>query len=198
MSFCTLADLVELLQVEIAATKTAAAARAIAEATAVIQNYTRQTIELVEDDELTLDSVGGTRLVLPELPVVEVSAVVEDDATLVAEDDYKLGQHGVLHRIGARWTAGIQIVTVTYSHGYATLPEDVVAICTRMAARSYQAGLRAELLAGVPGIASTSLGDYAVAFGTEQGSGGEGVLGVSAAPVLLRSEKEVLGRYRAR
>jgi len=196
MSFCTVADIEELLQVEIPAAKQTAAVRAIAEATAVIQNYCRQTIALVEDDEITLDSAGGTRLVLPETPVIEVSEVVEDDETLTADDDYKLGQHGVLHRIGARWATGIQIVTVTYSHGRETIPEDIAAICVRCAARAYQAGLRAELLSGVPGIASTSLGDYSVAFGAEQGSVAEGVLGVSAAPVLLRSEKEILNRYR--
>lgn len=196
MSFCTIPDIEELLQVEIAAAKQTAAARAIVEATAVIQNYCRQTLELVEDDEITLDSAGGTRLVLPETPVIAVSSVVEDDETLTAGDGYKLGQHGVLHRVGGRWVTGIQSITVTYSHGYETIPDDIVAICTRCAARAYQAGLRAELLAGVPGIASTSLGDYAVAFGAEQGSGGEGVLGVSAAPMLLRSEKEILNRYR--
>jgi hypothetical protein len=47
------------------------------------------------------------------------------------------------------------------------------------------------------GIASLSLGDYAVSYGSEAGGGiGEGVMGVSAARVLLLSEKDILNRYR--
>ena len=42
------------------------------------------------------------------------------------DDDYQLGQYGILHRVGQDWATGIQIVTVTYSHGYGTLPDDIV------------------------------------------------------------------------
>jgi len=197
IGFCTLVDLEQFLQVDIDdADKVASANRAIVEATVAIQNYCRQQIELAEDEEITLDSAGGTRVFLPELPVIDVSVVVEDDETLDVDDDYKLGQHGILHRVGAYWTSGIQIVQITYSHGYATIPDDVVSICARAAARAYQAGLRAAEVEGVPGVASKSLGDYAVAFGAEAGGSQEGVLGASAAPILLRSEKRILDRYR--
>ena len=64
----------------------------------------------------------------------------------------------------------------------------------RAAARAYQAGLRAAEVDGVPGVSSTGLGDYSVAFGGD--SGQEGVLGASAAPILLRSERQMLNRYR--
>ncbi len=195
-SFCEVADLEAFLQIEIGAERRAAAERAIEEASAAIQNYCHQTLELVADDELTLDCSGGTKIFLPELPVVSVSEVIEDGETLTAGDDYKLGQHGILHRIGQNWASGVQIVTITYAHGYTTIPDDIVAVCVRAAARAYQAGLRAEELGGIPGVASTSLGDYSVAFGTETGGGQEGVLGASAAPVLLRSEKAILNRYR--
>ena len=143
--FCTADDIAAFLQVEIStAAQVAAAARAASEATAAIRNYTNQYLELVEDDEIILDGNGGTRLFLPELPIVEVSLVVEDDETLTVSDDYKVGRHGILHRVGgARWASGIQNVEVTYSHGYATLPDDIVAIATRAASRAYQSGLRA-------------------------------------------------------
>jgi len=196
MGFCTVADIEAFLQVSVPAEKQTAAERAIAEATAAIQAYCEQQIELVEDDELTLDSNGGTRLLLPELPVVEVSAVVEDDEALTADDDYKLGQYGILHRIGARWASGVQNVTVTYSHGYETIPQVIQDVCVRAAARAYQAGLRAEALDAVPGVQSMGLGDYSVTYVSEQGAGGESVLGASASPLLLRSEKELLNRFR--
>jgi hypothetical protein len=190
----------ELLQIEIAsAVEIAAAETAIRMATAAIQNYCGQVLALVEDEQITLDSAGGPRLFLPELPVVSVAQVVEDGEILVVDDDYKLGQYGILYRVDADWAAGIQIVTVTYTHGQDPIPDDAIDICTRAALRRYQAGLRAAEMDGVPGVASKSLGDYAVSYGSEQSTGaGEAVLGASAAPILLRSEKEVLSRYRYR
>jgi hypothetical protein len=193
--FCAPADLGKFLQITISDTD--AALRAIEEATAAIQNYCRQRIELVEDDEITLDvPAGRTVLFLPELPVTEVAEVVEDGETLVADTDYKIGNAGQLYRIGRRWTAGIQIVTVIYSHGYTVIPDDVCSVCTRAAGRAYQSGLRAVAQNGVPGLQAQSLGDYSVTYGADAGSSGEGTLGVSAAPLLLQSEKRLLDRYR--
>lgn len=199
--FCTISDVEEFLQIEITdAGKIASCTRAIEEATAAIRNYCHQYIELVEDEEITLDCTGGNRLFLPELPVTEVSKVVEDEETLTAgaDEDYQLGQHGILYRVGQDWEAGIQIVTVTYTHGYALpLPDDIVAVATRAAARAYQAGLRASETEGVPGVSATSLGDYSVSYVGESGGGlGEGVMGASAARMLLLSEKDMLNRYR--
>jgi len=192
--FCTVSDVEEFLQITIPMDLRSAAESAIQRATAAIQNYCRQDIELVEDDELVLDCAGGTKVFLPELPVVSVASVVEDDETLTVSDDYKLGQHGILHRIGGYWPSGIQIIAVCYTHGHSTIPDDVVDVCMRAAARAYQAGLRASEVDGVPGVSSTGLGDYSVAFGGD--SGQEGVLGASAAPILLRSERQMLNRYR--
>lgn len=195
--FCTVQDIESLLQITVPAEKQGAALRAIEEASEVIRNWCHQHIDEVADDAVTLDvEVSSARLFLPELPVTAVSLIVEDGETLVVDDDYKLGQHGVLHRVGRRWATGVQIVEVTYTHGYETIPDDVRAVCTRMAARSYQAGLRAEENEAVPGVTAKSLGDYSVQFGAESGAAGEGVLGASAAPMLLRSEREMLARYR--
>ncbi len=194
---CTITDLEELLQLTIStATQVSAAQAAITEASAAIRGYCHQMLTPVTDEVITLDGNGGTHMLLPELPVTSVVSVVENDKALVVDDDYRLGRYGVLYRIGTVWASGVQNIVVTYSHGYTTLPDDVVGVCARAAARRYQAGLRAAMNAGVPGIVSTQLGDYSVTFGSEQGSGGEGVLGVSAASILLRSEREVLARYR--
>jgi len=199
MGFCTVADIENFLQVTIHtdAVKNASALRAIDEATEAIKNYCHQVIERVTDDVITLDCAGGTKLFLPELPVISIADVVEDSETLVVTDDYMLGQHGILHRVDDFWANGIQIVTITYTHGYATIPDDVVGVCTRAAARAYQAGLRAAELEGVIGVTALTLGDYSVSFGSEGGSGvSEGVLGASAARMLLLSEKDALNRYR--
>lgn len=200
-NFAEVTDIEAFLQVDIAAgTQTDAAERALAEATAAIKNYCRQEIELVTDDEFTFDVPAGCeKLFLPELPVVSVASVVEDDETLVVDDDYKLGAHGILHRIDAKWEEGIQIVTVTYTHGYSTIPQDIVDVCTRAASRAYQLGLRAAEDDGVPGVSSKQLGDFSVSYSSAAGGGvGEGVMGASAARFLLLSEKDILNRYRVK
>lgn len=193
--FAAISDVANFLQVSIStAEQTAAAKRALTEASQAIRNYCRQHLELVEDDEITLDCRGGSRLFLPQLPVLAITAVVEDGVTLTVDDDYKLGQHGVLHRIGAKWKKGVQIIQVTYSHGYAVLPDDIVAIATRAASRAYQSGLRAADDEATLGVQSKSLGDFSVQYGAE--SVVEGVMGASAARLLLLSEKDVLNTYR--
>ncbi len=194
-NFATIADVEAFLQLELTGEQTVAVERALTEATAAIRNYCRQHISLVEDDEVVLYPFGGWRLFLPELPVLAVS-VVEQDGTALTADDYIWERSGILRRYpDARWVAGNTTVRVVYDHGYAEIPDDIVAVATRAAARAFQAGLRAAETAGTPGIASKSLGDFSVSYATE-GSSAEGVMGASAARVLLMSEKELLNRYR--
>jgi len=196
--FCTIEDVQNLLQIEITeAAEVASCQRAIKEAKAAIQNYCRQLIELVAEDVVTLDCAGGGRLFLPELPALAVDAVTENDETLTAGRDYKLGQYGILHRIGRPWAEGIQHIQVVYSHGYDPIPDDVVAIATRAAARMFQAGLRSVESDGLMGVSQKQLGDFSVGFSSEQGGGADqGPMGVSASRMLLLSEKDMLNRYR--
>ncbi len=199
--FCSAEDVEHFLQLTIPAAKRDAVRRAIVAVTEEIKNYCRQQIELVEDDVVTLDvPAGRTKIMLPELPVIEVSKVVEDGDELVAgsDEDYQLGQYGILHRVGGQWEEGVQILEVTYSHGYTNLPDDICDVATRAVARAYQAGLKADEVEGLTGVQALSLGDYSVQFGSEQAGGtGDSSLGASAAPMLLRSEREMLHRYRA-
>lgn len=198
--FAQVTDIEDFLQQPInTPVQIASAELALRDASAAIRNYTNQYLELVANDVITLDSRGSKRLILPQLPVVSVDQVVEDGELLVVDDDYKLGQFGILHRIGAYWKGGIQQVEITYTHGYLVIPDDIIAICIRAASRGYQAGLKAADSDGIPGIASKALGDFSVSFQSEGGGGtGEGVLGASAARLLLLSEKDILDAYRIR
>ncbi len=198
--FAQIADIEDFLQLDITTpAQIASAELALKDVSAAIRNYTHQYLELVLNDVITLDSHGGKRLFLPQLPVISVDSVVEDGDLLTVDDDYKLGQYGILHRVNARWAEGIQIVTITYDHGFMIIPDDIVAICTRAASRAYQAGLKAADSDGIPGIASKTLGDFSVSFQSEGGGGtGEGVLGASAARLLLLSEKDILDAYRVK
>lgn len=195
-TFASVQDVAAFLQVEIEEpAQLASAQRALVEATAAIRIYCRQFLTLVEDEEIALDGKGGTRLFLPQLPVVGVASVVEDGETLVVDEDYVLGDYGILYRLGGyRWVAKVRGVTVTYSHGYEELPEGIVAVATRAAARAYQSGLRAVAEEGVIGVTQKQLGDFSVSYGNE--SVAEGTMGASAARMLLLSEKDILNEYR--
>lgn len=194
--FCSVEDVADLLQITLEDADYIYIERAINEATEAIKIYTQQEIT-ARSETITIDCPGGSRIFLPELPVNTVSKVIEDEEELTATTDYKLGQHGILYRVNGYWSDGIQNVVITYSHGYSTIPQIIKDVCTRAAARAFQAGKRSKETEGVLGVSATSLGDYSVSYGQESSSG-EGLLGVSAARILLLSEKDMLNKYRYR
>jgi len=189
-----------LLQVEISEPdQVASAERAIQEATNAIREYCRQWLHPVTDATVTFDVLTPRyNLLLPQLPVVAITSVLENGVTLTAPDDYTVTQDGQLLRHGGgRWTRGAGAVVVSYSYGYATLPEIIGDIATRAACRVFQAGLRTAQTEAVPGVNAQTLGDFSVTFGAESYGGvSEGVMGVSAARMLLLSEKDMLNAYR--
>lgn len=198
-NFATIADIEDFLQVVVSSgLEQDCATRALAEASEVIRNYCRQKIDYVTNEHITMDSYGGTLLFLPELPVISVSSVVVNGVALVQNTDYKLDNRGALHRLlGHMWPVGPRCVVVTYTHGLSVIPADIVGVCTRAAARAYQAGLKSNDTSGVPGVASKSLGDFSVAYQAESsGTVDGGTMGASAARMLLMSEKDILDKYR--
>ena len=196
--FATVPDIEQFLQIEITdADEIASAEQALKYASAAIRNYTKQYIEKVDSESIALDVViCGTKIYLPELPVVSVVSVSEDGILLVDGDDYKLGSYGILHQLNRPWKMGIQILEIIYTHGFDPIPDDVAGVCVRAASRAFQAGLSASEQAGVPGVASKSLGDFSVSYQTSSGSGNDGIMGASAARFLLMSEKDILDHYK--
>jgi len=195
--FCTVEDVSTLLQIDIVEpVQVAAVLQAIKDASAAIQNYCRQIIVYVEDDEVELDGNGYQWMLLPELPVLSISKVIENDVTLVENVDYKLGNFGLLYRLKGVWLKGPRTIQLTYTHGYATIPDDIVSICIRAAARTFQAGLVSAGNEGLLGIASKQLGDFSVSFVTPGSSSDGGSVGVSGSRLLLMSEKDILDRYK--
>lgn len=112
---------------------------------------------------ITTEGRGSSRLLLPGQPVTAVSAVAEDGVTL---SDYKLLN-------GALWrSCGFSENTeyeVTYTHGMATVPADIVDLVCRLAGQEL-ASLRSGEPASRP-LKSERIGDYAVEFDTETDSG---------------------------
>lgn len=163
-------------------------------ATGAIQAYTGQTISRVTNDTVTLPGNFGYTLVLPERPAVAPTAVAIGDTTLTADTDYVFDGRssllrgtkvdGVLSINGPDWLVdGFgdwggpgAVVTVTYSHGWTTIPNDIKGVCLALAARS---------LTSPDGVNSESVGSYSVSYSR---SGG--------AVSLLEEERKLLDRYR--
>lgn len=129
MSFATPADLAAYLQREtFAGADLVSAQLALDIATAIVVERTGQDFTEVVDDEITLDAYPGDDVFLPQRPVTAVTSVTTrnqgspDLTTRTLHTDYEVRGERL------RWT-GIGYwpseVTVVYSHGYATIPDDV-------------------------------------------------------------------------
>lgn len=135
MSFATSSDLESWLGVDFDAADHTRAEGLLQAATNTIKAYTDQTIEQVVDDVEVKDGRNRRVLLLDEIPVTAVSSVVEDGTTLTVDDDYVWSETGELTRVGGCWPADPRTVTVTYTHGYATVPGELKDLCTALAAR---------------------------------------------------------------
>lgn len=125
-------------------------------------------------DTATFRAQGGSVLTLPSLRVTAVTSVISDGTTLTPDTDYTWSSAGVLTH-AAEWAVGA-LVTVTYTHGYATVPPEVTAIVQAVAQRATDN----------PGsLVRKQIGPF-----SEQWSGSGATMG------LLPEEIAALNRYR--
>jgi hypothetical protein len=172
----------------------------------VVRGYIRQTINLVRDDEVWLDGNGLRQLLLPELPIVEVTDVVTYDryGVLLRDDliqgtDYIVDGAGVLTYLGWRWPAGRQNVWVLYTHGWdlveeapvygyedatPTVPSRIRIVALQLAARIFSAGSQ-----GAGAIRSETIGKYSYTLADA---------GNTSPIALLEREERILDEYRLR
>lgn len=83
------------------------------------------------------DGTGNQSIFINTLNLTAVASVVAAGVTLTAAD-YKFYRYGWLRRIYAYWPCFPKIVAVTYTHGYATVPDDVKGACLVMAGAKYE------------------------------------------------------------
>ncbi|WP_030064779.1 hypothetical protein [Streptomyces natalensis] len=158
----------------------AQAAMAIRRASARVRKHCRQQFTLVENETITLPG-NGRVLRLPQRPlvlddthlltVVELFGITNVEYTALEGRDYtRIGTE--LTRGEAWWTPtrlmgfpwlrpqGIwsQRVRVTYSHGYAEVPDDVVDVVLDLAQMS---------MTNPQGLRSESIDDYSRTFAAE-------------------------------
>jgi hypothetical protein len=147
--FATANELAARLGITLAGGETTRANTLLSLASGLIQGETRQQIELVEDDELAVRGLVEGRILLPERPVVSVAAVslngeavpsggyYLDGDTLVRGGGGWTAWLDAQDGIGGRWGSNRTPLTVTYTHGYETIPDAIKAVCIEAAVRAY-------------------------------------------------------------
>lgn len=144
------------------------------QASAAIRTYCRQTFDLVADDPVELRGTWSDRLLLPERPVVSVSAVDIDGYDVTV---YRRVRDVLYHR--SSWGGPEAVVTVTYTHGFAAAApamETLKGVCLSIASRA---------AVNTSGTTSESIGDWSASWG----NGGGGF-------ALTAAEQSILDRFR--
>lgn len=115
---------------------------------------------------VTLEGDCGQRLRLPGPPVRSVSTVLLD-GVLVPATDWKLVS-GSLYRV-AGWRPGPEpsLVQVTYVHGLAVVPVDIVDLVCRMAAQALVKFRESPDAIGSKPVVQERIGDYSVTYAYE-------------------------------
>lgn len=174
--FITGADLSDYLGRDV--TEDDAAAAAVAGACTLIRNSIDQRLDVVSDDVIFVDGSGTDTLLLPELPIVSVSAVTYRGTALSDETDFILNKRRgslVARRARATWLKGRANYAVTYTHGYTAMPDDLRTLATHVAARFYDQGI----------VKLENVGGYRVMYAVDDAAG------------LTPRELSIVAKYRA-
>lgn len=130
------------------AEENAAATLVLGIASDTIRAFTHQTISRVTDDVAVLHGTWESELELPQRPVISVSTI-KVDAVALTIGSWALTA-GKLYRgrlplvngpdwdgptVG-HWGGPSSAIEVTYTHGWAVIPRDIVGLCLEMARRS--------------------------------------------------------------
>ena len=155
VAFATPDDLAERLQVEFDVDDYVRATGLIEQASGLVQRTTRQTITQVVGDVITLPATYTSLLMLPELPVTAVASLVYDGSTWTDGTDYAWTTSGLIVTAGRYAAIWSRPTVVTYTHGYATVPDDIVSIVIDMSARAWQ---------NPRGVLSEQIGTYSARY----------------------------------
>jgi len=170
-----------------------------------VRDYCHQLFDQVDNDVWTTRGNNSNVLLLPELPVLELTSITLDGDTLEADNDFTLLDHGVLYRgvvppsvfpsgswsfpgtgvlasfsqFSSAWSTTSTIV-VTYSHGYETIPGALRLAYLQAVARLYT---------NPTGAVSEQMGQYQVTHERPREP-------VPAVSMFTLDEQGVLDRYR--
>jgi hypothetical protein len=145
------------------------AAPVIAGVSAAVRRYTGRAWEKVDDEVVRLEGNGSSSLLLPKLPVRDVSSIVEDPdgrfgtpVTLSLDVQVEWDETGRVRRVdGGIFLRRLRFYEVTYSHGLETgetVPGDVKLVVLRVCARG---------AVNPEGLAQESVTGYTAVFGQD-------------------------------
>jgi len=130
-------------------------------ASGMVRDYLKQQLDPVTDDVVVLDPINGAYVMLPELPVADVTMLETLDTsqspavwTTVDPSTYtvslNLGIIAGLPGCGIFWPSVPASWRVTYSHGFNPVPSSLVGVVLGVAARAYSspAGIEQERVGG--------------------------------------------------
>lgn len=126
---------------------TATANLLITKACDTVREEVRQDIDYVASDTITIYGDGDILLVLPQIPVTAISAVTYVGTALTLPAAIQWKRNGQLYRIATAasaysdqtyypWYEGAP-VTVTYSHGWQTIPASIYMVAMELAIDAY-------------------------------------------------------------
>lgn len=196
MALAAIADLEARLGRKITSSAEIAQANAfLADAAGKIAGYCRQDFAFTADDEVVLRPIG-TLLRLPQRPVTAVTSVTAIGCD--GQADYALtgycwdgsdlidlaGWSGAVINAPDWWgDGGAESYRVVYSHGYAVIPAEVVAVVCGMVLRVLSSP------SPVEGMVTEKIGQYS--YGLQQGAGANGLT-----VRMTDDDKAALARYR--
>lgn len=129
-------------------------------------------VNYLEGDEVRLDGTGTRSLILPELPVIDVAEVRDENGDVVDPDRYDWDYRtGILWHKDWHWWWGHLNHTVTYTHGWALaeagvstdpvierVPSSIRLVALRLASAIYRATQASTGAGGA--IQSKTIGSY--------------------------------------
>ena len=134
-------------------------------ASGMVRDALQQQISAVADEVILADPIDGSYVLLPELPISAVTLVETFDGTAWVTADpttyavsKRLGMIAGKPGYGASWPSDPESWRVTYSHGFATVPDAIVGVVLGVAARAY---------ASPVAVDSERIGGYQVKYAVE-------------------------------
>jgi hypothetical protein len=157
-------------------TDVASATFQLAAASSTVRDYCHWPISRTGPETTVLDGPGARVLQLPALHVVDIDSI-EIDGVLLDPAAYRWSVIGLVKRLdGAHWPDTYQSISVTWTYGYESVPDSIVAVVCGMAGRG---------LDNPRGRAAEALGDYSVTYSR-----------TGAGPALIGSDTAILDHYR--
>lgn len=185
-ALATIDDLTDRLGRDVTTLEALRLDRLLTDASAAVRSYTGQ--QFTEDETTDRIRVRRSMARLPQRPVTEVDTVKDVDSNDVTftwdgqETLYLDPYWGVAFEFTfVPRRVPLQLVDVTYTHGYASVPDDIIAVVCSMVGRAF--GVSPEMA----GTTALSLGDASISYGAAGAAGGIG---------MLMDERAVLDRYR--